>query len=232
MSAHFQPVVMHMHSRSPYFSVAARAKQEPDGLGSRHPLLPSAVWRPPLLDHDHALISVLADGRLGLMQSDIERVLFDGPAIHKRIDELAAQITADYSRPRTDGDRNSNLTQWPARNSGSSHSTHSTREVLGEPGHVQGLFETWRRDYPEGVPPAGATDRYAITRGLLLAARARMHKEDGETSSRSGASGRDAVRPKPSARAGRALRPISSSSRSLPAALPRTTSLGISGISG
>jgi len=30
------------------------------------------------------------------MQSDIERVLFDGPAIHKRIDEMAAQITADY----------------------------------------------------------------------------------------------------------------------------------------
>ena len=31
------------------------------------------------------------------MQSDNERVLFDGPAIHKRLDELAAQITADYS---------------------------------------------------------------------------------------------------------------------------------------
>src|SRR4029450_10604933 len=29
------------------------------------------------------------------MQSDIERVLFDGPAIHKRLDEMAAQITAD-----------------------------------------------------------------------------------------------------------------------------------------
>ncbi len=31
------------------------------------------------------------------MQSDIERVLFDGPAIHKRLDEMAAQMTADYS---------------------------------------------------------------------------------------------------------------------------------------
>jgi hypoxanthine phosphoribosyltransferase len=31
------------------------------------------------------------------MQSDIERVLFDGPAIHNRLDELAEQITADYS---------------------------------------------------------------------------------------------------------------------------------------
>ena len=31
-----------------------------------------------------------------MVQSDIERVLFDGPAIHKRLDEIAAQITADY----------------------------------------------------------------------------------------------------------------------------------------
>jgi hypoxanthine phosphoribosyltransferase len=30
------------------------------------------------------------------VQGDIERVLFDGPAIHKRLDEMAAQITADY----------------------------------------------------------------------------------------------------------------------------------------
>jgi hypoxanthine phosphoribosyltransferase len=31
------------------------------------------------------------------MQSDIERVLFDGTAIYKRLDEMAAQITADYA---------------------------------------------------------------------------------------------------------------------------------------
>jgi hypoxanthine phosphoribosyltransferase len=31
-----------------------------------------------------------------LVQSDIERVLFDEPAIHKRLDEMAAQITTDY----------------------------------------------------------------------------------------------------------------------------------------
>lgn len=30
------------------------------------------------------------------MQADIERVLFDEPAIHKRLDQIAAQITADY----------------------------------------------------------------------------------------------------------------------------------------
>ena len=38
-----------------------------------------------------------ADGLFRLVQSDIERVLFDGPAIHKRLDEIATQITADYS---------------------------------------------------------------------------------------------------------------------------------------
>jgi hypoxanthine phosphoribosyltransferase len=43
------------------------------------------------------LISASADGLFGLVQSDIERVLFDGPAIHKRLDEIATQITADYS---------------------------------------------------------------------------------------------------------------------------------------
>jgi hypoxanthine phosphoribosyltransferase len=30
------------------------------------------------------------------MQADIERVLFDQPAIHKRLDQMAVQITADY----------------------------------------------------------------------------------------------------------------------------------------
>jgi len=30
------------------------------------------------------------------MQGDFERVLFDGAAIHKRLDEMAAQFTADY----------------------------------------------------------------------------------------------------------------------------------------
>src|SRR5215469_4395563 len=31
-----------------------------------------------------------------MVQSEIERVLFDGAAIHKRLEEIAAQITADY----------------------------------------------------------------------------------------------------------------------------------------
>jgi len=44
-----------------------------------------------------ALISAPADGLFRPVQGDIERVLFDGPAIHKRLDEIATQITADYS---------------------------------------------------------------------------------------------------------------------------------------
>ena len=43
------------------------------------------------------LISAPADGLFRFVQSDIQRVLFDGTAIHKRIDEIAAQITTDYS---------------------------------------------------------------------------------------------------------------------------------------
>jgi hypoxanthine phosphoribosyltransferase len=42
------------------------------------------------------LISSAADGLFGLVQNNIERVLLDGPAIHKRVRKLAAQITADY----------------------------------------------------------------------------------------------------------------------------------------
>ena len=30
------------------------------------------------------------------MRSDLERVLFDEPAIQRRLDQMAAQITADY----------------------------------------------------------------------------------------------------------------------------------------
>jgi hypothetical protein len=32
----------------------------------------------------------------GSMQSDIEPALFDAAAIHKRLDEMAARIAADY----------------------------------------------------------------------------------------------------------------------------------------
>jgi hypothetical protein len=60
----------------------------------------------------------------------------------------------------------------------------SSREVLSETGHIQGLFEAWRREAtaaPEASPEAASpSDRYAIFRQLLLAARDRMEREDGE----------------------------------------------------
>jgi hypothetical protein len=56
----------------------------------------------------------------------------------------------------------------------------STREVLSEPAFVQSRFESWRRDHPDGIPPAAQTDRYVVMRELLLSARARMLREDGE----------------------------------------------------
>jgi hypothetical protein len=64
--------------------------------------IPSAIREVPHFVRDdtffeHALICASTDGLFRLVQSDIERVLFDEPAIHKRLDEMAAQITADYS---------------------------------------------------------------------------------------------------------------------------------------
>ena len=49
---------------------------------------PSASYR--------ALISASAGGLVILMRGDLERVLFDEPAIHRRLDEMAAQIFDEY----------------------------------------------------------------------------------------------------------------------------------------
>jgi len=43
-----------------------------------------------------ALISGSADGLVILMRGDLEKVLFDEPAIHRRLDDMAAQISNDY----------------------------------------------------------------------------------------------------------------------------------------
>jgi len=43
-----------------------------------------------------ALISSAAGGLIMFMRGDLERVLLDEPAINRRLDELAAQITCDY----------------------------------------------------------------------------------------------------------------------------------------
>jgi len=43
-----------------------------------------------------ALISASAGALVVLMRGDLERVLFDEPAIHRRLDDIAAQISNDY----------------------------------------------------------------------------------------------------------------------------------------
>ncbi|HEY3593615.1 MAG TPA: hypothetical protein VGL13_07070 [Polyangiaceae bacterium] len=52
---------------------------------------------------------------------------------------------------------------------------HSSREVLSEPGHLQALFEASRT-----TPDPALGDRYRLMRDLLIAARDRMEREDGE----------------------------------------------------
>jgi len=42
------------------------------------------------------LISASADGLVILMRGDLAKVLFDEPAIHRRLDDMAAQISNDY----------------------------------------------------------------------------------------------------------------------------------------
>ncbi len=56
----------------------------------------------------------------------------------------------------------------------------SSREVLSEPGHVQAAFEGWRGDPARPPPPPNVADRQVATRDLLLEARDRMLREDGE----------------------------------------------------
>ena len=43
-----------------------------------------------------ALLCAVADGLIVWMRGDLERVLFDEPAIHRRLDDIAAQVSSDY----------------------------------------------------------------------------------------------------------------------------------------
>ena len=95
----FKLVVVDAHWRTPYFGVTARAKPaiaqgyggqtSSDGLGMRV--------------KSSACVSLAYSGKAQArrmrylqMRGDIERVLFDEAAIHKRLDEMAAQISSDY----------------------------------------------------------------------------------------------------------------------------------------
>ena len=91
VGAHFKLVVVDVHFQACYSRWRlGQSRERPLGQPSLVSVLETAA---PLT---RALIYAPANGLFGLVQSDIERVLFDGPAIHKRLDEMAAQITADY----------------------------------------------------------------------------------------------------------------------------------------
>src|SRR5437762_2211192 len=47
--------------------------------------------------NSRALIFTRSDGLISLVQGDLERILFDEPTILRRLDEIAAQISKDYS---------------------------------------------------------------------------------------------------------------------------------------
>ena len=42
------------------------------------------------------MLCAAADGLVVWMRGDLERVLFDEPAIHRRLDDIAAQVSSDY----------------------------------------------------------------------------------------------------------------------------------------
>jgi hypothetical protein len=58
---------------------------------------------------------------------------------------------------------------------------HSSREVLSEPGYTQELYESSRQaTAPPDLAQSPLGDRYRLLRDLLLSARDRMEREDGE----------------------------------------------------
>jgi hypoxanthine phosphoribosyltransferase len=91
VGADFELVVVEAHFSGMLFDADVCAKERVAVPGSlnervaRASRLHSLVMRK---RGTHALLQ---------MQSDIERVLFDAPAIHKRLDEMATQISADYA---------------------------------------------------------------------------------------------------------------------------------------
>ena len=90
-------MVSHVNQRAHESKARLHARLRREGKERRslvRRLLSPAVWRPPLLDR--TLISASADGLVILMRGDLEKVLFDEPAIHRRLDDMAAQISNDY----------------------------------------------------------------------------------------------------------------------------------------
>jgi hypothetical protein len=107
---------------------------------------------------------------LSRLSERYERILFVCGLAHvARVkDRLAHSVVRPLGRAKRDGVQVFHL------------HADSSREVLSEPGHVQGLFERWRSDPSKPERPSALSDRHAWARDLLVFARDRMQREDGE----------------------------------------------------
>jgi len=120
--------------------------------------------------HDDELREATMAFHLSRLSDRYERILFVCGLAHvARVrDKLTRPVARPLGRAKRDGVQVLHL------------HAESSREVLSEPGHVQGLFEAWRSDPRPSEPPAALRDRHALGRDLLLLARDRMQREDGE----------------------------------------------------
>jgi hypoxanthine phosphoribosyltransferase len=67
-----------------------------ESLNCKSRIAAATVYRRCLARVNAALIFDDANGLMGNMQADLERILFDEATIHRRLDELAQRITSDY----------------------------------------------------------------------------------------------------------------------------------------
>lgn len=121
-------------------------------------------------DRDDELREAAMAFRLGELRHRHAKVLCVGGVAHaaRIAQRLDGPLVRTLARTRRDGVQIFHVHR------------DASREVLSEPGWVQGRYEAWRREFPEGVPSRDETDRYALSREVLTLANDRMHKEDGE----------------------------------------------------
>ena len=107
---------------------------------------------------------------LSRLSERYEKVLFVGGLFHvDRIkDKLCGPLARPLARTKRTGVQVFHL------------HADSSREVLSEPGYIQSEFEAWRSRVEPGSVVKAPSDRYVLFRQLLLAARDRMQREDGE----------------------------------------------------
>ena len=121
-------------------------------------------------DRDDELREAAMAYRLGELRRRHTKILFVGGLAHTaRIERrLDGPLARPLARTRREGVQIFHVHR------------DATREVLSEPGWVQGCYEAWRRELPESASPRERADRYVLWRELLALANDRMHREDGE----------------------------------------------------